>query len=201
MENSEICLIFVVFEYNLNDYRNEFKTKKVLIDMLKVFIQGLKDGIYDVEAECPVEQIADIFPEFFGTVRAKGSMRILGKRHTVNIIAECDAKLICDISLEEYTETITATLNVAYMADEELFTIGADSDIAAAEERIIHPDDKYIDITEEVREELCVSLPLKRVAPAYRDKDLAEIFPDLVPDNSASPTDDRWANLKNIKLN
>lgn len=169
--------------------------------MLKVFIQGLKDGVYEVEVECPVEQIADMFPEFSGIVRAKGSMRILGKRHTINVVAECEAKLVCDISLEEYTENITATLDVAYIADEELFTIGADSDIAAAEERIIHPDNKYIDITEEVREELCVNLPLKRIAPAYRDQDLAEIFPDLVQDNTSAPIDDRWANLKNIKLN
>lgn len=169
--------------------------------MLKVFVQGLKDGIHEVELECPASEVPEFFPEFFGDVKVKGKMRILGKRHTIEVVATCPAKLICDITLEEYEEEIKAEINIAYIADEELYNFGAGSDVAAAEERIVHPDVKYIDITEEIREELCVNLPLKRVAPQYRGKELSEIFPDVVADTKDAPLDDRWADLKNIKLN
>ncbi len=169
--------------------------------MLKVFVQGLKGDIHNVDLECPASEIPEIFPEFFGNVKVKGIMRILGKRHTIEVVATCSAKLICDITLEEYVEEIKTEINIAYIADGELCNFGSDSDVAVAEERIVHPDEKYIDITEEVREELCVNLPLKRVAPQYRDKELCEIFPELIIDDESTPLDDRWADLKKIKLN
>lgn len=169
--------------------------------MLKVFIQGLKDGIYEIDAECGVNEIDGMFDEFIDKVKVSGTMRILGSRYTLEMVAECNAKLLCDISLEEYIEPIKAEIKLAYIADEELYRFGQGSDIAKAEERIIHPDDKNIDITEEVREELVVNLPMKRVSPAYRDKDVKELYPQYWAEENVKIEDDKWAELKKIKFN
>ena len=64
-----------------------------------------------------------------------------------------------------------------------------------------------IDITEEIREELAVNLPMKRIAPEFEDKEFEEIFTEYT--NKKNPAiadkvsiiDERWAPLKNLKIN
>jgi uncharacterized metal-binding protein YceD (DUF177 family) len=169
--------------------------------MLRIFIQGLKDGIYEINSECGVEEIDGMFDEFIDNVKVIGTLRIWGSRFALDMTATCNAKLLCDISLEEYIEPISAELKLSYIADEDLYRFGKDSDIAKAEERIIHPDDKYIDITEEVRQELTVNLPMKRIAPEYRDKDIKEIYPKYTATENLTIEDAHWAELKKIKFN
>jgi uncharacterized metal-binding protein YceD (DUF177 family) len=169
--------------------------------MLKVFIQGLKDGEYEIDLECPVDQIPDMFEEFVDIVRLKGKLRILGRRYNISAKAECSAQLVCDVSLNEYVETISADINLAFIADELLWHAGKDQARGEVAERAIHPDDKHIDVTEDVREELAVNLPMKRVSPEYRDKDLKEVYPEYSPEKVKAPDDDRWAALKNLKFN
>lgn len=170
--------------------------------MLKIFIQGLKNGEYPIEAECEAKAVMTDYDEFIDNIKLTGSMKILGNRYALNIKAECNAKLVCDISLNEYIENITCEIRLSYLADEELFRYGQGSDIANAEARLLHPDDKFIDVTEEVREELVVNLPMKRISPEYRDKSLAELYPDLAGGNNQAPLeDDRWKDLKKIRFN
>ncbi len=169
--------------------------------MLRIFIQGLRDGIYEIDAECDVSEIDGMFDEFIEKVKVSGTMRILGFRFALELTATCKAKMLCDISLEEFIEPISAELKLSYIADEELYRFGQDSDIAKAESRVIHPDDKYIDISEEVREELTVNLPMKRISPEYRDKDIKEIYPEYTAEQNIKIEDDKWAELKKIKFN
>ncbi len=170
--------------------------------MLKIFIQGLKNGEYPIEAQCEARAVMTDYEEFIDNITVKGSMKILGNRYTLDFTAECDAKLTCDISLNEYIEKVSCNIKLSYLADEELFRFGQGSDIANAEARILHPDDKFLDITEEVREELAVNLPMKRISPEYRDKSLVELYPDIVVEKNTAPIeDDRWKDLKKIRFN
>jgi uncharacterized metal-binding protein YceD (DUF177 family) len=76
------------------------------------------------------------------------------------------------------------------------------------EEKAIAEDEKFIDLTDDIREELIVHLPMKRVSPEFRDKSFEDVFPQYSgSDNKKSKKkkdheiDDRWSALKNIKLN
>lgn len=174
--------------------------------MLKVFIQGLKDGVYDVDLSAPVSQIPLIFEEYTGNVTFKGKLRILGKRFAVTGTAECDALLLCDLSLMEYTEKIKVDIKASYLADDTLYAL-KDSIDPDSRENIIREDDKYIDITDDVREELAVSLPMKRVAPEFAGKSFEDIYPEFSAKkenkgkSKGEEVDDRWAPLKNLKMN
>jgi uncharacterized metal-binding protein YceD (DUF177 family) len=179
--------------------------------MLKILVKGIKDGEYDVDISSPVKEIEGFFPEFFGEVRFRGKLRILGKRYTVEGIAECEAHLICDLSLEEYTETISVQITSSFYANNELYYAmqGISEELRETTEHIIHEDDKYIDISEDVRQELAIHLPMKRIAPQYRGKSFEDIYPQFSAESTqkkgkkiqSDDVDERWNELKKLKFN
>ena len=64
------------------------------------------------------------------------------------------------------------------------------------EMHIIRDDELFIDLSDEVRQELALSLPMKRIAPEFRDKEWEDIAPEV-----ATEIDDRWKALKGLNLN
>ena len=118
-------------------------------------------------------------PEFFGEIKIEGLLRKYGKRFAFTGTAECKAKLICDLSLEEYEELITSELEISFMADSRLFMMRNEEDAAEADEKIVHEDDEFFDVSELVREQLALKLPMKRIAPKYREKDIKGNLPRL----------------------
>jgi len=174
--------------------------------MIKIDIQGIKDGKYDIEISEPVKEVADISELFFGDISVSGKMMKYHNRFAIDCVVSCTAKLICDISVKEFDETIEFAFRNSYIADSEIFFDQKERDLRDNEERAIHEDDKFIDITDEVREELEVHIPMKRIAPELRDKDFEDIHPEYSNKKDSTKKknkeiDDRWGPLKNLKLN
>jgi uncharacterized protein len=171
--------------------------------MVAVSIHGMKDGAHKIELSVPVEEVEQMFPEFIGNVTVQGEIQKIGNRYTVQAEVLCSAKLTCDRSLTEFVEPIRANIKTSYIADNELVNVEA---AVGEEERsdtvhVIREDDHDIDLSEEVRQELILNLPMKRVAPQYRDKEITEIFPELgKKKGKKEEIDDRWAALKKIKF-
>lgn len=166
--------------------------------MLIISIKGLTDGMYPVEASAQCSDIEYIFEEFFGAITVLGTLRKHGKRYLLDLHAEAPAKLVCDVSGEEFEEIIDATFALEYIANTMLANLHADRSDAEPP-FYIREDDMTIDISGEVRQEMAVNLPLKRIAPKYRDKDFADIFPQYA-ETESQDIDPRWAALKAIKF-
>jgi uncharacterized metal-binding protein YceD (DUF177 family) len=179
------------------------KTKTTaLAGSLIISIKGLQDGKYTVSASAECEYVEGMFPEFFGTIRVSGNIQKLAKRYILMLRAECQARMLCDVSGEEFTEPISTELTLNYIANTHLFLEQMD-DPDPEPPLYIREDDTVIDITEEVRQELAVHLPVKRIAPQYRETSFGEIYPDYDADASASGSQDidpRWAALKGISF-
>lgn len=170
--------------------------------MFKVFIRGLKDGQFPIDLSTKASDIQYICPEFANSeIKVSGNLKVFGNRFTIEINAQAEANLICDLSLEEYKEVFDIPIVLSYIADAELYDLNQNDNDFNMEEIIIHPDDKEIDFTNDVREILCLNLPMKRVSPKYRGTDFSEIHPELNKQENNSSIDDRWEKLKNIKLN
>lgn len=178
--------------------------------MITIPIQGMGDGVHSIMLSVPVENVEGMFPEFFGNVVVEGQIQKIGSRYTFTGTAECQASLTCDRSLTEYSEPVKAAISTAYLANTDLLK-NAEGSAKDDTVKVIRDDQKEIDITDEVREELAVSLPMKRIAPQYRDKEFEELFPDVVaknPDENTSAEgplkedeiDERWAALKKLKF-
>ncbi|OGU15331.1 MAG: hypothetical protein A2X61_12615 [Ignavibacteria bacterium GWB2_35_12] len=179
--------------------------------MIKIYIQSIEDGLHDIDMSIPVEEVVELYPEYFGNIHLVGKLRKFGKRYTFTGSANCKAALVCDMSLKNFTKEISANLNVSYLADTFLFQMSSHSVTnkkSESDEIIIAEEDKYIDLTSEIREELAVSMPMKRVAPEYEGKNFEDIYPQYSPNSQTKKKkvkkgeiDDRWAPLKKIKLN
>lgn len=170
------------------------------VSMLTIFIRGLENGTHPVALSTPAEDIPYMFPEFYGDVVVKGELQKLGNKYFITGSAECAARLICDISGEEYSENVRVELRLHYIANTDMYLLRRD-DSDGEQPYYIHEDDKDIDITDDVRQELAVHLPMKRVAPACRDKDFTEVHPSVADtSDSEEVEDERWAKLKNIRF-
>lgn len=172
--------------------------------MLQIYIHGIKDGDYQIDLCDAIDKVPDLmYKEFFGELKFKGTMKKSGNRFSVIGTAKSSAKLICDRSLNEYTEEIQSEISLSYLANTALYLANRGK-VNEDEEYYIHEDDKNLDITYEVLESLELHLPMKRISPEYRDKEIDEIFPEhsaRFKQDNKEEIDDRWSKLKNLKLN
>jgi uncharacterized metal-binding protein YceD (DUF177 family) len=171
--------------------------------MIKIDISGMAEGVYNFDIITPISKLECSFEEFFGDILLNVSVNKLGTRYSVKVSAEAMARMECDRSLIIFEEKMVCKFELVYRADTKLF-LEKGKHSENDKEIIIREDYQYIDISEEVIEHLALELPMKRLAPEFRDKDLVEIFPEILGDRitkDGDKVDDRWSKLKNIKFN
>lgn len=172
--------------------------------MINIFIKGLKDGVHDVDIIEPVESVDLLTEEFFGDIKVKGMLRIIGNRFSFTGKAECDAELVCDRTLKKFVESIEADISLSFLVVKSGVEI---QDVGDEEkEKMISKEEKYIDITRDVCEELILNIPMKKISPEAEGKDIEEIYPEHSAkkkrkDKDENEIDERWAALKDIKIN
>ncbi len=173
--------------------------------MLKVKISSLKDGTNDVNLECAASEIENIFEEFFGQVEFEGIVRKIRDKYTIKGMAYCDAKLICDLSNEEFIEEIEAEIEMSFIQDSEMaLEIEESNGETNLGEYYIYNDEIYLDLTYDIGEALSVSLPLKRIAPGYEGKEITDLYPELVKKEENGKSDDKespFSALKGLNFN
>ncbi len=172
--------------------------------MVGIFKQGLKDGEYEIDMDFPVNEVPEMFEEYFGNIHLEGKLRKFGGRYSIIIEADCMAKMICDRSLKEFTEEISVNVKLAFITDGTLRQAQDEGTKDISKEIVIHADDKYIDITNEVREIFAIGLPMKRIAPEYRTKNFSELYPEYSSRNNNGNSvniDERWIPLMKLKNN
>lgn len=168
--------------------------------MINIFIQGMKDGQREIDFDTVVSNVPELYKEFFGNIHIEGILKKLGNRYSLDIDISCKVKLICDRSLEEYEDEVNGKLELPFVSDTTLLKMEENNN---NDELIIRSDDKNIDITDVVKEILIINLPMKRIAPQYRRKDFAELFPEFSNQSTDvdGEIDERWEVLKKLKLN
>lgn len=162
--------------------------------MLLLDTQNLTNGKHFVEVIGKVDGLHKVV-YFDDNIIVSGSLRVYNNRLILKGTAKSQAKLICDLSLEEFQEEIVADINITILKGikEEQRTETDENTIYISEE------EKKVDISEIVIQELLVKIPMKKVAPQYRGKEINEIYPQIKESKKEgqSPFDI----LKNLKNN
>jgi uncharacterized protein len=183
----------------------------VVVVMMTIRIQGLSEGSHDVEEQVDVSVIQDMFPEFFGMVSLTGTIQKIRGQFVLRCTAQCMAHLLCDRSGEEFDELVSSPIDITFIADTERYLL-QQKEIDPEPPLYIREDDRFIDLTEEVRQQLVLAIPMKRVAPQYRDKDFYDIIEyqaqstegnystELQQDSHPFIADDRWSVLQTLKF-
>jgi uncharacterized metal-binding protein YceD (DUF177 family) len=170
--------------------------------MIGISTKGMNDGKHEIDLSVSPGEAKDLPEEFAGDIRIKGNLTKLGKRYNFEGRVTCKAILICDRSLEEYEELIGNELKWTCLEDSAVFRENLDSEPVPGELYALE-EDHEIDITNEVTEQLIVAIPMKKIAPEYRGKEIEDIYPGHVPEkkDSNEQVDSRWSKLKEIKFN
>jgi len=169
--------------------------------MVTIFIQGLQDGTHAVSLQEEVSAIEDLFPEYIGTISIEGTLKKLGNRYTISLHCSATADLVCDRSGEQFSESIETPIVATFLADSTILRSKAE-EVTSDATIVIRDEDKSLDITQLLRDELGVALPLKRVSPKYKEKEFEELYPHLIAKEqpkSDTDIDDRWAVLQSLK--
>jgi uncharacterized metal-binding protein YceD (DUF177 family) len=108
--------------------------------------------------------------------------------------------MLCDRTLTEFEELITAGITASFLANTELFKSKKRYNDNDSEEIIIHNDEKELDITKIVKDQLAVKLPMKRIAPEFREKSFEELYPEYSINGNQEKIDSRWDKLKKLRI-
>lgn len=115
--------------------------------------------------------------------------------------AKTNLQLICDRSLEKFSYTVDVNYEILFKPDVE----DDESDNQAIRQLIVSSN--IIDIEQEVRDSILLSIPIKKLHPRYLREDGTETeFTESFgqseePENNEAPTDPRWDALKQLKNN
>ena len=169
--------------------------------MLNIRIHGISDGTHKIELSAPSKVVPYMFPEFFGDVRVSGELTKSGRRYKFTGKATCKANLVCDISATDYVEEIQTDLMLALIIDTELYFEQKKDIIDYDKEVALHEDDEYFDISELVKDELAVSLPMRRIAPEFKNKSFADLYTESTNPASDFDNSDRSNNSNNSNTN
>ena len=98
-----------------------------------------------------------------------------------------------------------AQISLHYVVDTQLFYLQPKTENDDEGEILIREEDTYIDISDEVRQQLALNLPMKRISPLHSQTSFEDLYPERstekqktepnLPDET-SP----WAALKDIKI-
>jgi len=170
--------------------------------MVLLEIVGMRDGVRPIAITTPVAEVPGLPAEFQADVAIEGRIIKSGRRYVVEALASAEGVFVCDRSLEEYRETVSAEMHLEFVIDAALAARQATGkfDLDDEQERGIGEDERTIDITDDIRQVLTLAIPMQHIAPAYRNVPLEEIYPTLKPSKDVQgPVDDRWAALEQLK--
>jgi uncharacterized protein len=163
---------------------------------MKIHVGNLSEGVHEYRFETDGEGI-NLGPGIAGSVEVEA--RLEKTRTQVYLTAELKARgsFSCDRCLAEFTRDLSPRYRMTY-----LFDAGEADQFDPAEVQVISPSLTVIDITEDVRQTLLLSIPLKLLC---RD-DCAGLCPTCGANRntvscscSDQTADSRWDALKNLR--
>ncbi len=162
---------------------------------VSVSLVGLQNGQREFEVVVPASSIEGLVSEYQTDVQVRGTVYRNGRKLHVSYTVNADALLVCDRSLEEFVEPISVDGELDYAFDGELHARQQGVELDPEEVRGLRDDAQEIDLTDDVRQDLAIAIPMKRVSPAYRDVEISSLLPE---EPQSSTPDDRWAALQKL---
>jgi uncharacterized metal-binding protein YceD (DUF177 family) len=154
------------------------------------FPKGLSEELLDLEAE-------ELAVEDSGITRVR--VRLTFNKQDENLRIQCaigaDAVLTCDRSLDKFETVLESSYEV-------VFQLGAqeEQEELSGTLRRLDPSQNTIDITQELRDTVLLSIPVKKLHPRYvRDGETTEFEASFGDKEIEERHDPRWDALTELK--
>ncbi|MCS7081942.1 MAG: DUF177 domain-containing protein [Bacteroidetes bacterium] len=124
--------------------------------MIRIPILHLIEGWQRMQLWHPVEELELVESGFRGQVEIHVDIERRGGQYLVLLQTSAQAELICDRCLERYSERLIGSYSILYAPE-------APPVLSAEEFRPIRVGVRDVDITDDVRQTVLLSIPLKQV--------------------------------------
>ena len=160
--------------------------------MLRIDIAGLSEGL-STETLHPEADTLGLDPDLFSALEVDVQLDIAARRIMASFQACALATLVCDRTLDPYTQRICGNHTLLFVPPEQITGDEPDETL-----RPLLDDDDEIDIGDAVRDTLLLALPLRRVAPDAEDIEIPTVFGGE-RDAEGRLIDDRWDALRRLR--
>lgn len=165
--------------------------------LIKIRIIGLEKGEHTAETFIGGEELFEKKYEFHDDIEIDSKLIVTDNRYRLKLDYFGQVKLTCDISAEEYLEDIEGSYELHFKIESEgiKFTGEDDSDRVSL-------IGNYLDVSELIKQEMILGIPLKRVSPKYRDKEFSQIHPELTDEAKEEEKENpAFSKLKKLNFN
>jgi uncharacterized protein len=157
--------------------------------MVRIELATLRPGVNELSVT-PSPESLDVDPDVFSDVRVALELDVAKDKIVVRYSTLAVAHLVCDRTAQPFTQDVEGSHLVLFSTDEPS---AAEDDTYDA--RVFAESDRYLDVTEEVRDTLVLSLPTRRIAPGAEDV----VIPTRFGGGEDEGTDPRWDELKKLQ--
>lgn len=157
--------------------------------MVRIELAKLRPGLNEMSFT-PSPESLEVDEDVFSDIRVALELDVAKGRIVARYTALAEAHLECDRTAQSFTQPVEGSHLVLFTTEEPA---GADGD--SYDVRVFAETDRYLDLTEEVRDTLVLSLPSRRIAPGAEEIDI----PTRFGDDDGDETDPRWDELKKLQ--
>lgn len=166
--------------------------------MFKIRVIGLEEGKHNLDIQ--VDNFKQLNGDYvFNNTRFEGELEVLVNKLNIKGLLSADVELICDRSGKDFTERVEREIDFLFKFNAKGIEI-LDDDI---ENHLFKLEGNQLNFNDLMYEELLLALPLKKIAPEYRDVEFDKLFPkysakevkEEKKENSA------WNELKKLNFN
>ena len=157
--------------------------------MVRIELAKLRPGINELSLT-PSPESLDVDPDVISDVRVEVQLDVSKDKIVVRYSTLAVAHLVCDRTAKEFSQDVEGSHLVLFTSDDSSSVEDDSYDV-----RAFASSDRYLDVTEEVRDTLVLSLPARRIAPGAEDI----AIPTRFGDEEDEGTDPRWDELKKLQ--
>jgi len=155
--------------------------------MIRIHLKGLKDGVH-IKKFTPSFEDLDL-PESFSEIAIKAIVEKNGDNLSVNYTGTASAELICDRTLELFTESLAFEQQVYALSDQDDKKENDQVELIR-----LNKEQNEIDLSASVRDSILLSVPLRKISPGAEEKELPTSFGKV-----EGEVDPRWKALEKLK--
>ena len=169
------------------------------VAVLRINISKLSEGEHTYPFEAEASEIG-LREEFKGKVVVSATLQKSPRQVFLHVEARSSGTFQCDRCLEDFTTDLKARYEILYVTENQ----PVDSQDERAEVQVITPDTNYLDLDEDVRQYLMLSVPAKLLCR----EDCRGLCPTCGANRNTKPcshtterVDSRWEPLKGFTKN
>ncbi len=162
--------------------------------MVRIELERLREGFQRIEL-MPSAEALELDPQVFEDIRVELHLTYEGGRLLVQLWAGATATLECDRTLELFKQPIEGTYSLFYVPPG---VVVQREDVE--EVRELRHSDRFVDLTDVVRDTLLLAIPMRKVKPGAESIPIPLQFgaPEG-PETEERPMDPRWEVLRKLR--